>query len=214
EQTVDAIPDGIIVHDGSLRVTRCNATAAEALGFDEPAAAMGMPCAEAFARLFGERAAAYHMNRPTDAATSFEIQAEDRRRYLVAVAPLMSPESGVESLESKQFLASDSRLTTPDSRLQSSWSVITWSDVTELSEVQEQLARSRRLATVGQLAAGVAHEINNPLAAITTCAEATLRDVKSDPATARVAEERQWDYYLEEIVRQALRCKQITRGLL
>src|SRR5919205_881693 len=33
-------------------------------------------------------------------------------------------------------------------------------------------------------------------------------------APARTAEERQWDYYLEEIVRQALRCKQITRGLL
>ncbi|HEX8118903.1 MAG TPA: ATP-binding protein, partial [Pyrinomonadaceae bacterium] len=97
---------------------------------------------------------------------------------------------------------------------QSAWSVITWSDITTLAEVQEQLARSRRLATIGQLAAGVAHEINNPLAAITTCAEATLRDLKSDPQTARAAEERQWDYYLEEIVRQALRCKQITRGLL
>jgi signal transduction histidine kinase len=92
--------------------------------------------------------------------------------------------------------------------------VITWSDITTLAEVQEQLARSRRLATIGQLAAGVAHEINNPLAAITTCAEATLRDLKEAPEVAALAAERQWDYYLEEIVRQALRCKQITRGLL
>jgi two-component system NtrC family sensor kinase len=86
--------------------------------------------------------------------------------------------------------------------------------VTALSEVQEQLARSRRLATVGQLAAGVAHEINNPLAAITTCAEATQRSIRSLPELAPLAAERNWDFYLEEIVRQALRCKSITRGLL
>jgi len=83
-----------------------------------------------------------------------------------------------------------------------------------MSEMQEQLARSRRLASVGQLAAGVAHEINNPLAAITTCAEATMRDMRRNSETQTLAESKQWTYYLEEIVRQALRCKEITRGLL
>jgi two-component system NtrC family sensor kinase len=191
EQTVDAIPDGIIVHDAEMLITRCNATAAEALGYEQPTEVIGLSCADAFARLFGERAAAYHMSRTAGAATSFEIQAEDRRRYLVAVAPLTSPTE------------------------KSSWSVITWSDVTKLSEIQEQLARSRRLATVGQLAAGVAHEINNPLAAITTCAEATLRDLRQAPDEWRAfSTERNWPFYLEEIVRQALRCKSITRGLL
>jgi two-component system NtrC family sensor kinase len=86
--------------------------------------------------------------------------------------------------------------------------------VTELSEMQEQLARSRRLATVGQLAAGVAHEINNPLATITTCAEATLRNLRKSGTAASLNESRDWSFYLEEIVRQALRCKEITRGLL
>jgi PAS domain S-box-containing protein len=228
EQTFDAIPDGIIVHDAEMTLTRANATAAEMLGYDSPAEAIGLSCTAAFARLFGERAAAYHMTNRAGAASSFEIQAEDGRRYLVAVAPLSSSlESGVWSRESKDGTQqsevetqgssdaadTDSRLQTPDSRL-SSWSVITWSDVTQLSEMQEQLSRSRRLATVGQLAAGVAHEINNPLAAITTCAEATLRDIRSAPALARDAEERNWNFYLEEIVRQALRCKLITRGLL
>ena len=235
EQTFDAIPDGVIVHDDGMRVVRCNMAAAEAMGL-HPSQVAGMSCAEAFSRLFGERAAAYHMRPGTPRTTSsFELQAEDGRRYLVSVAPLSSLESGVWSLESEDEQQRAASVTdetgsevcevvseepgpgprTPDSRLQtSSWSVITWSDITTLAEVQEQLARSRRLATIGQLAAGVAHEINNPLAAITTCAEATLRDLREDPATARRAEERQWDYYLEEIVRQALRCKQITRGLL
>jgi len=83
-----------------------------------------------------------------------------------------------------------------------------------MSEMQEQLARSRRLGSVGQLAAGVAHEINNPLAAITTCAEATMRDMRQTSEIQTLAETHQWTYYLEEIVRQSLRCKEITRGLL
>jgi two-component system NtrC family sensor kinase len=188
EQTFDAVASGIIVHDQSMRIVRCNAHAAEMMNM-QPSEAIGLSCADAFARLFGERAAAYHMGQGTGTASSFEIQAEDGRRYLVSVAPL----DKVGNLPG---------------------SVITWSDVTELSEMQEQLSRSRRLATVGQLAAGVAHEINNPLAAITTCAEATLRDIRRDGETAALAESRDWSYYLEEIVRQALRCKEITRGLL
>jgi two-component system NtrC family sensor kinase len=190
EQTFDAMPDGIIVHDASLSLTRCNAMAAEMMGFEQQAEAIGLACDVAFARVFGERAA-FHMNLRTEgAASSFEIQAEDGRRYLVAVAPLDGAAGGRGS------------------------NVITWSDVTQISAMQEQLSRSRRLATVGQLAAGVAHEINNPLAAITTCAEATLRDIRATPDLAALAAERSWNFYLEEIVRQALRCKAITRGLL
>src|SRR5947209_15134238 len=100
EQTFDSIPDGIIVHDDRMRVVRCNMAAAEGVGL-HPSDLAGMSCAEAFARLFGERAAAYHM-RPGTARTtsSFELQAEDGRRYLVSVAPVSSLESGVWNLES------------------------------------------------------------------------------------------------------------------
>jgi two-component system NtrC family sensor kinase len=189
EKTFDAIPDGIIVHDHQMRIVRCNAHAAMMMDM-HPAQAIGLTCADAFARLFGERAAAYHMSESRGTASSFELQAEDGRRYLVAVAPL-------------------------DEMASQSGSVITWSDVTELSDMQEQLARSRRLATVGQLAAGVAHEINNPLATITTCAEATLRNIRKAGVPDHTSSEtRDWSFYLEEIVRQALRCKEITRGLL
>ena len=61
EQTFDAIPDGIIVHDARMTITRSNAAAAEMMGLDAPSEAVGLSCAAAFARLFGERAAAYHM---------------------------------------------------------------------------------------------------------------------------------------------------------
>ncbi|MDX6695770.1 MAG: two-component system, NtrC family, sensor kinase [Blastocatellia bacterium] len=213
EQTFDAIPDGIIVHDRQMRVVRCNAHAAMMMDL-LPAQVVGLSCADAFARLFGERAAAYHMGQGIGVASSFELQAEDGRRYLVSVAPITSLEHGIadQSLPSSSQNAEPPRAQTSDA--QTYWSVITWSDVTELSEMQEQLSRSRRLATVGQLAAGVAHEINNPLAAINTCAEAVVRDLRETPETLALAESRDWNYYLEEIIRQVFRCKEITRGLL
>jgi two-component system, NtrC family, sensor kinase len=250
EQTFDAIPDGVVVHDDRMIIVRCNFAAAEAMGL-APAEVVGMSCADAFARLFGERAAAYHMKQHGGAqtTTSFELQAEDGRRYLVSAAPIEGlgvrrsgerepggwdseaeeeepraqtpgpnqPTSVDEEAEHDFAPATDFRVFSgagPAAAGPQFWSVVTWSDITSLAEVQEQLARSRRLAATGQLAAGVAHEINNPLAAITTCAEATLRDLREQPEAARLARERGWEEYLEEIVRQALRCKEITRGLL
>lgn len=188
EQTFDAIVEGIIVHDSEMRIVRCNALAAEMMNL-QPAAVIGLRFNEAFALLFGKRAADYYLAESRSPATAFEVQTECQRRFLVSMFPIQKPDG-------------------------ESASVVTWSDVTRMSEMQEQLARTRRLASVGQLAAGVAHEINNPLAAITTCAEATMRDMRQTTATQELAEAHQWTYYLEEIVRQALRCKDITRGLL
>ena len=188
EQTFDAIPEGILVHDQRMGIMRCNEHAAEMMNL-RPADVIGLSCGDAFARLFGDRAAAFYMAESRGTASSFELQAENGNRYLVSIAPMEQSEGEPVS-------------------------VVTWSDVTELSEIQEQLSRSRRLAMAGQLAAGVAHEINNPLAAITMCADATIRDFRKSGETQELAKSHRWDYHLEEIIRQALRCKDITRGLL
>jgi len=188
EQTFDAIGEGILVHDYEMQIVRCNARAAEMLEM-KPAEVIGLSFSEVFARMFGKRAAAYYLTETRSASSVFEVEAEDRRRYLVSMFPLQNPEGD-------------------------SVSVVTWTDVTIFLEMQEQLSRSRRLASVGELAAGVAHEINNPLAAIRTCAEATMRDIRTSDETQALADAHQWSYYLEEIVRQAMRCKEITRGLL
>jgi len=55
-------------------------------------------------------------------------------------------------------------LTDPDRRVDGL--LITFQDLTHLKEMEERLKRSDRLAAVGQLAAGLAHEIRNPLASI------------------------------------------------
>lgn len=75
----------------------------------------------------------------------------------------------------------------------------------ELRQMQEQLLRSERLAAIGQLAAGVSHEIDNPVGIILGLAELLLEET---PA----ADPRRDD--LLAIIEECRRCKRITGGLL
>jgi two-component system NtrC family sensor kinase len=75
-----------------------------------------------------------------------------------------------------------------------------------------EVIRSEQLASVGFLAAGVAHEINNPLASIAMCAESLegrLGDFGGDAADTKIVKR-----YLELIQNEAFRCKGITEKLL
>ncbi len=81
----------------------------------------------------------------------------------------------------------------------------------KVAQRSRQLVRSERLASVGFLAAGVAHEINNPLAIISTYAELSLRDLESLPASASVE---QIGESLQVMKEEAFRCKSITEKLL
>jgi signal transduction histidine kinase len=83
----------------------------------------------------------------------------------------------------------------------------------EVQEQGQQLVRSERLASVGFLAAGVAHEINNPLASIAFCAEGLERRLAE--LLGRFPREHEpVQKYLRMIQDEAFRCKQITGHLL
>lgn len=84
----------------------------------------------------------------------------------------------------------------------------------QVHERSRQLVRSEQLAGVGFLAAGVAHEINNPLASIAFCSEAlenrlTPKLSRDDDPDAEILAN-----YLRMIQEEAFRCKRITEKLL
>jgi len=91
----------------------------------------------------------------------------------------------------------------------------------QVNERSRQLVRSERLAGVGFLAAGVAHEINNPLASIAFCSEALERRLaelfetrRFGLGTAATQERDIVAKYLKMIQEEAFRCKEITQKLL
>ncbi|MFL6230300.1 MAG: ATP-binding protein [Pyrinomonadaceae bacterium] len=86
-------------------------------------------------------------------------------------------------------------------------------DVTARVEANRAVARTERLAAVGRLAAGVVHEINNPLATIAACAEA-LETRVHEGAFGDSKDADDLREYLALIRSEAFRCKSITNGLL
>ena len=83
--------------------------------------------------------------------------------------------------------------------------VILFDDVTERSELERRLAQAEKLSAIGLLAAGVAHEVNTPLAVISTYAQMLARQVSGDPDKARL---------LDKITRQTFRASEIVNALL
>ncbi|MFN2290336.1 MAG: cache domain-containing protein [Anaerolineae bacterium] len=78
--------------------------------------------------------------------------------------------------------------------------------VETLQDTQEQLVQKEKLASVGQLAAGVAHEINNPLGSVLLYADILRKETPEDDAQQKED--------LDMIIREATRCKTIVNDLL
>ena len=78
-------------------------------------------------------------------------------------------------------------------------------DITERLKMQVQLMQAARLAALGEMAAGVAHELNTPLAVIIGDAQLLIRNTPQDDHQYKI---------LEDIKTCGLRCKRIVRGLL
>ena len=84
----------------------------------------------------------------------------------------------------------------------------------QVRDRSRQLVRSERLAGVGFLAAGVAHEINNPLAAIAMAGESLQERLEALLGQVAPDEQSVIRQYAEMIGREAFRCQEITARLL
>jgi signal transduction histidine kinase len=85
------------------------------------------------------------------------------------------------------------------------WLVVTLRDLSQLRRMHQELRRNERLATLGQLSAGVAHEIRNPLAGIGTSAQVLLGRFEPRDDRAR---------FVRVILEEVERLDRIVKSLL
>ncbi|MBV6433036.1 MAG: Adaptive-response sensory-kinase SasA [Bryobacteraceae bacterium] len=83
--------------------------------------------------------------------------------------------------------------------------LVIFDDITERSELERQLVQADKLSSIGLLAAGVAHEVNTPLAVISSYAQMLAKQVTGDDAKSRL---------LDKIAKQTFRASEIVNSLL
>jgi two-component system, NtrC family, sensor kinase len=83
--------------------------------------------------------------------------------------------------------------------------LIIFDDVTDRAELEQRLVQADKLSSIGLLAAGVAHEVNTPLAVISTYAQMLAK---------QVAEDSQKSMILDKIAKQTFRASEIVNSLL
>src|SRR5204862_5627609 len=83
--------------------------------------------------------------------------------------------------------------------------LIIMDDITERVELESQLSQADKLSSIGLLAAGVAHEVNTPLAVISSYAQMLSKQLQGDPQRSSL---------MEKITRQTFRASEIVNNLL
>jgi two-component system, NtrC family, sensor kinase len=83
--------------------------------------------------------------------------------------------------------------------------LIIFDDITDRAELERRLVQADKLSSIGLLAAGVAHEVNTPLAVISTYAQMLAKQISGDTEKAPL---------LEKIARQTFRASEIVNSLL
>jgi two-component system NtrC family sensor kinase len=190
EVVLETIPLGVFVLDTALRVVRANREGARALGEREGRG-------EAFTAL---------------------VPAEHRGPLETFLRGAF-PAEGTSGHEAEMALGGDLRtLRFTGAPLGAAGEapthlVLLVEDVTRAKRLERQMLLTERLTTAGRLAAGVAHELNNPLATIAGCAEA-LGARTREPAFAMLDGAEDFRHYLGLIEEEAYRCKEITGNLL
>jgi two-component system NtrC family sensor kinase len=189
ERTFDAITDMVWIEDGKQRVVRANQTLLARTGFSKTGIT-GKHCGELLDRIGIASTRCLCMDTLTKRRPSFQE---------------------VKNAEGHIFHFWAYPLTDEEGRL---YAIVHYlKDMTGQKRLEQQLIRSDKLASLGTLVAGIAHEINNPLGIIAGYSEALL-DRSRDPAFAGMPQFGDFPGYLRTIHSEIFRCKGILKSLL
>jgi PAS domain S-box-containing protein len=188
----DSISDGVVVYDNNGRVQHRNHVCPQ---YFPQETLPGCSCRELF---HAERESA-----PYDCPVERALAGE---RVEISLASL--PSGG----KARYFDITASPI--EDSKGEQNRALLFLRDVTEKRLHELQLMQAEKLSSIGVLAAGVAHEINNPLSSVAGYAEALLRRFKDEHSLADDPRFMDFPKYLQVIVRESYRCKGIIDCLL
>ena len=193
DNILESLDNGLVVFDASERIVRWNRALEEFYGVAR-ADAVGRALGEVFDEPFVEALRAARQDHPYGATlyrvpltarTGAQGDADDTRLLVNAtVVPLQSSSDDASAVAGTIMLLED---------------------ITGRVRLEEQLQISEKMASIGLLAAGVAHEVNTPLTGISSYTQLLLEG--ADPADPRTT-------LLEKIERQTFRAAKIVSGLL
>ena len=188
ENVLESLDDGLLVLDLEDRVVRWNRALEQLYGVSR-AVTVGQPLEAVFDRGFVDALCAARRDNP-NGVTLYRMPLSPRgrpdRRLLVnaTTVPLVT------------HVGPDIRTT---------GTVIIIEDISARVQLEEQLQVSDKMASIGLLAAGVAHEVNTPLTGISSFTQMLLEGADPDDPRTRL---------LEKIERQTFRAAKIVNGLL
>ena len=183
---IDCFPDLVVALDQDGRCTFVSPRCKDLLGF-EPEELLGRRLGEGLEP--GEGGGFENRFEPSPSSASgagairdvlVESRSGETRLFRTTASPLLNESGQVEGM------------------------IASMHDITDAKRIEQQLIQSERLAAMGQMIAGVAHELNNPLTAVLGVTE-MLKDSLKEPSAHR---------HLEMAHGQARRAAQIVQGLL
>jgi PAS domain S-box-containing protein len=182
ENIVESISVGVLAVDLEDRIESWNSQM-EVMYAKSRAEVLGRPISEVFPPGFLEEYYRVRQSPGIHNLYKFRLAtvAGDTRVTNIAIAPLVSKDFSVIG-----------RLIIVD-------------DMTERVELESQLSQAEKLSSIGLLAAGVAHEVNTPLAVISSYAQMLAKQVNADPKKSEL---------LDKITRQTFRASEIVNSLL
>jgi two-component system NtrC family sensor kinase len=182
ENIVESINVGILAVDLEDRIESWNAQM-EAMYAVSRKEAIGQPLSAVFPPEFIESFHGFRNEPGVHHLYKFRLtsRAGEARTANIAIAPLLS----------RDFVAVGR--------------IVLVDDITERVSLETQLAQADKLSSIGLLAAGVAHEINTPLAVISSYAQMLTKQMRGDERLTPL---------LERITQQTFRASEIANGLL